>query len=74
MLPLRVPSAALPGERPMVVSMHLPSLTAASDEPLPKWQVMRREPLTGSPAPPAPAGNEPVRRAVKSVAAQVYFS
>lgn len=40
-VPIMKPSS---GVRPMVVSITRPSLTAAMEEPLPKWQVMIRVP------------------------------
>ena len=40
MSPQRVPmSTPASGVRPMLVSMHLPSLTAEMELPLPRWQV-----------------------------------
>ena len=39
--PARVPMGRpARGVRPMEVSMHLPPLMAATEEPLPRWQVM----------------------------------
>ena len=35
-VPMMMPSS---GVRPMVVSKHLPSLTAEMEEPFPRWQV-----------------------------------
>ena len=42
------------GVNPIEVSMHLPFLTAVTDEPLPMWQVMILELLISSPTNSAP--------------------
>ena len=45
MSPLRVPiTRPSSGVSPMLVSTHLPSLTAEIEPPLPMWQVMILEP------------------------------
>ena len=36
-VPIMIPSS---GVKPIVVSMLLPPLTAASEQPLPRWQVI----------------------------------
>ena len=44
MSPLRVPIISPSrGVKPMEVSTHLPSFTAETEEPLPRWQMMRRQ-------------------------------
>ena len=50
-VPMIMPSS---GVKPMEVSMHLPFLTAVTDEPLPMWQVMILELLISRPTNSAP--------------------
>ena len=70
--PLRVPiTSPSSGVKPIEVSTDRPPRTAATEQPLPRWQVIIRRPGVVGPADQRgqPAGDEPVRGPVEPVAA-----